>query len=509
MEDHAGMSIRPSPVDPAPSRIHSPGSRAHRRRWVWMLAAVPVAAALTAAGSWWHARAASAQIRSIAVLPFLDMFHASDQDWFGDGITDEIIDGLARIPGLRVAAHTSAFAFKNQPRDLHRIGEQLGVAAVLEGSIQKDGGRLRLTAQLHRTDDGYQLWSVTIDRPANDAFGLQREMVRALAGRIRAGAGPRFAPHQSSPEAYDVYLEGRALFGRAGSESVTKAAERFADATRLDSDFSLAWAWQSIANEYRVDDGLVRSNEAMPAARDAAERAVALDADSGDAHLALGIVKLQYDWDWNTAKQEFDRALQLSPGSSFALHWLAHWYETQGRLDEALTGMRAALTFDPLSPEMLRDVVSQRLATANPAGALPFAQIAADLFPNDPQAKSSLIGALFYAGQKEEARRLTGDLAPSIQAAFWSAVEGDSGDARNLLDQGDDLHAEQQAPAMTLAGLAAAAENWDRLFYWLNIAYDERSVHLPYARLDRRIPQSDPRFGELLDRMNLPPALPH
>ncbi|MGA3018625.1 MAG: hypothetical protein ABSF62_15995 [Bryobacteraceae bacterium] len=500
------MSIRPSPADPARPHIDSPGTRAHRRRWLWVLAAVPVVAAFTAAGSWWHARAASAQIRSIAVLPFLDMSHASDQDWFGDGITDEITDGLARIPGLRVAAQASAFAFKSQPRDLHRIGEQLGVAAVLEGSIQNDGGRLRITAQLHRTNDGYQLWSVTFDRPANDAFSLPREMARALAERIRAVVKPRPAPHRPSPQAYDAYLEGRAWFGRAGVASVTKAAERFAEATRLDPDFALAWAWQSIAGEYRVDDGLVHSNEAMPAARDAAERAVALDADSGETHLALGIVKLQYDWDWSAAKQEFDRALQLSPGSGYALHWLAHWYETQGRLGDALTGMQAALTLDPLSPEMLGDVVNERLASANPAGALPFAQKAADLFPNYPRAKSSLIGALFYAGQKEKARQLTGELGNSMQAALWSAIEGESGDARSLLDQADDLHVEQQVPAVAFAALAAAVEDWDRLFYWLNVAYDERSVHLPYARLDPRIPAADPRFVELLNRMNLPPA---
>jgi TolB-like protein/Flp pilus assembly protein TadD len=476
------------------------------RRWLPVLIAVPVVAALTAAGSWWHARAASARIRSIAVLPFLDLSHGKDQDWFGDGLTDEIIDGLARIPGLRVAAHASAFEFKSRARDLHRIGEQLGVAAVLEGSIQKEGGRLRITAQLHRTADGYQLWSVTFDRPANDAFRLQREMARALAERIRVAVKPRPAPRQPSPQAYDAYLEGRALFGRADAGSVSKAAERFAEATLLDSDFALAWAWQSIANEYRVDDGLVRSNEAMPAARDAAERAVALDADSGEAHLALGIVKLQYDWDWSTAKQEFDRALQLSPGSAFALHWLAHWYETQGRLGDALAGMQAALTLDPLSAEMLRDVVNEHLASANPAGALPFARKAASLFPNDPQVKSSLIGALFYAGQKERARQLTGELAPSIQAALWSAMEDESGAARGLLEQADDLHGEPQAPAAALAGLAAAVEDWDRLFYWLDVAYDERSVHLPYARLDPRIPAADPRFAELLGRMNLPPA---
>ncbi len=506
MEVRPGMSIHPSPVDPASRHTDSAGFLAHHRRWLWVLAAIPAIAALTAAGLKWHASTASARIRSIAVLPFLDLTHAGGQDWLGDGLTDEITDGLARVPGLHVAAQASAFEFKNQARDLHRIGEQLGVAAVLEGSIQKSGGHLRITAQLHRTDDGYELWSVTIDRAADDAFSLQREMVRALAQRIRAAVKPRAAPRRPLPQAYDAYLEGRALFGRADGASVTKASERFAEAARLDSDFALAWAWQSIADAYRVDDGLVRSNEAMPAARDAAERAAALDADSGEAHLALGIVKLQYDWDWNAAKQEFDRALQLSAGPGLAQHWLAHWYETQGRLGEALSQMQSALTLDPLSPEMLRDAVNEHLASTNPAGALPFARKAADLFPHDPQAKSSLIGALLYAGQTEKARQLTGELGATLQAALWSAMGGEPGEARGLLDQGDALHEEQHVPAAALADLAAAAEDWNRLFYWLNIAYDERSAHLPYARLNPRIPAADPRFADLLSRMNLPPA---
>jgi serine/threonine-protein kinase len=504
MEGHAGMSTPPFPVDPASPHTDSHNSPAQRRRWLWLLAAIPVAAALTAAGFWWHARAASARIRSIAVLPFRDLTHASGQDWFGDGVTDEIIDGLASIPGLRVAAQASAFEFRNQARDLHRVGQQLGVAAVLEGSIQRKDGRLRIAAQLHRTEDGYQLWSVTIDPAANDAFSLPREMVRALAARIHVAVKPHPAPRQPSPEAYDAYLEGRALFGSFDSVSISKAAERFAEATRLDSDFAPAWAWQSIANEYRVDDGLIRSNEAMPEARDAAERAAALDADSEAAHLALGIVKVQYDWDWNGAKQEFERALQLSPGSAFAQHWLAHWYETQGRLDDALTSMRAALTLDPLSPEMLRDVVNEYLASTNPADALPFAQKAADLFPTRQREKSSLIRALLSAGQKDKARQLNGEPGGSLQAALWSAMEGEPGDARGLLDQGDELHLEQHVPASELADLAAAADDGDRLFYWLNVAYDERNVHLPYARLNPRIPAADRRFVELLDRMNLP-----
>jgi Flp pilus assembly protein TadD len=293
---------------------------------------------------------------------------------------------------------------------------------------------------------------------------------------------------------------------------MAKAAERFADATRLDPDFASAWAWQSIAGQYSVDDGLVHSNQAMPAARDAADRAVALDAASPYAHLALGIVMLQYDWDWNGAKQEFDRACQLSPGSALALHWMARWYESQGRLADALKFMHSALALDPLSPGILHDLGNELLALKNPAGALPYAQEASDLSPRDPLARGVLIAALYDADQKEKARQLTvalrasagGDQVAAVEAARWSAVEGDPTDAHALLDRGDDLHANQHMSAAALAALAAAAQDADRLFYWLNISYDERSVHLPYARLDPRIPVADPRFVDLLDRMSLP-----
>lgn len=500
------MSTRPPSTESTRADVPSPGHAVPRRRWLLLLALAPLLALLAIAGSWWRARASSARVRSIAVLPFADLTHTPDQDWFGDGITGEIIDGLAPIPGLRVAAQVSSFQFKNQPRDLHRIGVELGVAAVLQGRIQETAGRLNAAVELVRAEDGYRLWSATINPPAGDAYSLQREIVRALALRIQIGAALRTPPHLPSAQAYNAYLEGRALFGRPGDDSLTRAAELFAGATRFDPDFAMAWAWQSIATEYRVDAGQVHSNEAMPAARDAAERAVALDAGAAAPHLALAIVLLQYDWDWSAARQELDRALQLSPGSAFAQHWLAHWYETQGRLDDAIRQMQSALTLDPLSDEMLRDVVNQFLASANPSAALPFAQKAASLFPQDPRVQSSLIGALFYAGKRDQARQLSARSAPSWQSARWSAILGEPGDAQSLLDQADILRDELHIPAVALASVAAAAGDWDRVFDWLNIAYDERSVHLPYARLDARIPAADPRFIELLDKMNLPPA---
>jgi len=501
----SGQTSVPSADSPRPRR---------RRRWIWALAAIPLLAASAIGASWWRARIASEHVRSLAVLPFFDSTRGDGLDWFGEGLTCEIIDDLSRVPALRVAARTSAFTFAEAPRDLLAIGRQLGVAAVLEGNIRVSEGRLRATLDLHRTEDGYQLWTADVERPIDDVFGLEQAVVLALEHRIGA-APPRTAGlREPQAKAYDAYLEGRAQLSLTDAASMQRAAERFVKATELDPRFALAWAWQSVALEYQADTAGVRPNEAMAAARDAAERAVALDNDSAAAHLALGMVKLQYDWDWRGAKDEFDHALQLNPGSAYTQHWLAHWYETQGKLADAMHVMAGALALDPLSPEMLRDIVAEHLASSDPAGALPFAKQAAELQPHMRHAQAELALALGAAGHVDEGRRLCstlqaapdGEQPPSVESAMCAAL-GDPAkvdEARALLDQGEDLHSDLHVPSVALARLAAALGDQDSAFQWLERAWDERSVQLPYARLDPRMAKTDPRFLDLLDRMNLP-----
>jgi len=479
-----------------------PARKKRRPLWLWLPPALAAVLLLGWTGSQWHARAASAAIRSLAVLPFVDTSPRKDGDWYGDGVTEELIEALDAVPGLQVAARDSVFECKAKTGEIAQIGRQLGVAAVIEGSIHRAGGRLQIDVRMNRAADGYHLWSATFSRPAQDVLALQQQIVAAIAGRLQIRfVPPRSPAHQPLPQAGEAYLQGRDFFNRAGPANLDKAVERLEEATRIDPEFALAWAWLSIVREYRVDAGMARSNQGMPASRDAAERAVALDPDCGAAHLALGIVKLQYDWDWASAKQELDLALQLQPESSFALHWRGHWFESQGRMQEAMAEIERALALDPLSATLLDDVAGLYLSLHQPERATSLEQKAVDLYPDDATARGMLAGVLCPAGHLP-----TGASVPPFVPACLSARQGDPSAARQLLDQAEDLPDEQLMPATAYVQLAAALHDWDRFFSWVQEAYGERDVQLPYIRLIPDLPESDPRFDDVLTEMNLPAA---
>jgi TolB-like protein/Flp pilus assembly protein TadD len=487
--------------------------RPARRLWLWLPAGVVAAILLGWAGSWWYARAVSARVRSIAVLPFVDISPVKAGEWFGDGMAEETLDALARAPGLHVAGRTSAFRFQNKTGDIRQIGRQLGVAAVVTGSVLQAGGRLRVRVRMDRASDGYPLWSETFDRPAQAAFAVPQEIAAAIARQIQIRpAGPAGQSHQPPPEAWRAYLEGRYFFHRSEPEASDKAVERLEQAMTLDPEFALAWAWLSLAMEVRVEKGMARPNEAMPVSRDAAERAVALDPGCGEAHLALGIVRLQYDWDWADARQELDRAVQLNPESALALDWRGRWFASQGRVDEALAETARALALDPLSAAILGDMAGQYVAINQAERALPFASRAADINPDDAGPRFALAGVLWLAGEREKSRQMVEELrhspaaakAPAWMAAYIGALEGDPAGARQLLDEAEDLPEERPVPATAYARLAAAVDDQDRFFSWIEEAYARRDVQLPYLRLSPNLPQSDPRFAGFLDKMNLP-----
>jgi TolB-like protein/Flp pilus assembly protein TadD len=486
--------------------VAAPLPRPARRLWLWLALALAGAVLLIWAGSWWRARTASAQVRSLAVLPFVDLTPRKNDEWFAASFTGEIIDSLDRAPGLRVAARTSAFRVKGN------AGRQLGVEAVIEGDIRRSGDRLRIGLQMNRTSDGYHLWSANFDLPTQDLPAAQHAIATAIAGRLQIHLpAPLPHRHRPQPRAYNAYLQGRSSFDRSNPEALNKAAERLEESIRIDADFALAWAWLSIVREYRVAAGMARPNQAMPASRDAAERAVALDPDCGEAHLALGIVKLQYDWDWAAAKEELDRTLEASPGSAFALEWRAHWYEAQGRMNEAISEMERARALDPLSGVILGEIADQYVSLSQPERALPFAQKAVDLNPDEVAPRSALAEVLLLAGQKEKSRQIVeqprnpaGAKLPANVLASLAAQLGDPATARQLLNQAEDLPDEELLPAVAYAGLAGAVHDWDRLFSWTEEAYGERDVQLPYLRMSPLMPAADPRFAAFLARMNLP-----
>jgi len=494
---------------PGPSlSIETPTApvRSARRLWVLVAAGLLGAVLLVWVGMLWRARVASAQVRSLAVLPFTDLTH-QNEDWFASSFTGEIIDHLSHAAGLQVIGRTSAFRIKGD------AVKQLAVAATLEGSISQTGDRLHIALAMTRTADGFHLWSTSFERPATDLNGAIQDVSDAVARRLQVHMPPVAAHrHQPSQQAYTAYLRGRYLFDQADGEALNHAQERLEEATEADPNFVPGWAWLSIVREYRVAAGMARPNRVMPGSRDAAERAVALDPESDIAHLALGIVKLQYDWDWAAAKDELDRAAQAMPSSAMALDWHARWFRTQGRINEALAETQRALALDPLSAAISSDEAAEYVSLNQPDRAVPFAQKAVNLNPGDAAAWAKLANVLWLAGQQEKSRQIVADLRrsgaaaklPALVLASLDARMGEPEIARQLLNEAEDLPDDELLPAVEYAGLAASLEDWDRLFSWTEEAYGERDVELPYWRGNPLVPKSDPRFEAFLAQMNLP-----
>ena len=299
---------------------------------------------------------AASQVPSIAVLPFADMSQGKDQDYFCEGLAEELIDALARIEGLRVVARMSAFQFQAKGHDLRVVGEKLKVTTVLEGSVRKAGNRLRINAQLINVADGYHLWSERYDREMDDIFAVQDEIARAVVTELKvkllgASSQPMVTRPTESLEAYSCYMQGRHY--RFSRYNVAKANQCFEEAVRHDPAYSAAWMG---VGEAAVLGGLFllqRPREAAAKANTAVERALALDDGLADAHVAAGKIRFWFDWRWDDAEREFRRAIELNPTDvdTYASYATALAYI--GRTEEALTQATKALEIDPLSTHAL------------------------------------------------------------------------------------------------------------------------------------------------------------
>ncbi len=349
---------REKPSSKLPRR--SSPSRTRRREWKPAVATVLVVAFLAASvyliskARTRSAGASSPQLASIAVLPFADLSPDHDQEYFCDGMTEEIIDALAKVNGFRVVARTSSFAFKGKQQDIREIGKKLNVATVLEGSVRKDGNRLRVTAQLNSVADGYHLWSETYERELKDVFTVQDEISRAIVDTLQlklANSARQPRPPSANVEAYDLYLQGRYHWSRWRSEGAERAIEYFQQAIQKDPNYAAAYSGLADSYAWMGFFGALPPNEAMPKARQAALKALALDDTLAAAHTSLGYVKSLHEFDWPGAEREFKRALQLNSGDSDAHFGYGITYlAPMGHLDEALHEMQTAHDLDPLSP---------------------------------------------------------------------------------------------------------------------------------------------------------------
>jgi adenylate cyclase len=303
------------------------------------------------------ARAAAAGVaekpKSIAVLPFVNMSGDDENEYFSDGMTEEILNALVKMRGLQVASRTSSFAFKGKEVDVREVGDRLNAATVLEGSVRKSGTRLRITAQLIDVESGFHLWSETYDRELADVFAIQDEIARSIVDALKlqlAGDAetPLVTAATDNVEAYTKYLKGRFFFNKLGEMDLRRSLEHYQAALAVDANYAHAYAgiadsWMNLADDW------VSPHEAYPKARQAASRAIELNPALAEAHTALGKVLGWYDWDFNAAELALRRAVAANPKYADA-HWgLGSVLPANGRMQEALSSMQDALALDPLS----------------------------------------------------------------------------------------------------------------------------------------------------------------
>ncbi len=479
----------PVPAEAAPSSRKPPA-------WTIIAAMCVVIAGISGYFVWKNRVATSDIPSSLVVLPFADISAQHDQDYFVDGLTEEIIDALSRVPNLRVVARTSAFAFKGKANDIREIGKQLDVAAVLEGSVRKAGDKLRITAQLNRVSDGTHLWSRTYDRDLRDVFDLQHEISQAIANELRAGNVPA-RRGTADLEAYQRYQEGRYFFNQQEPASYHKAIERYQQAIMLDPKFALAYAGLADAWAYLAENTVEAPREVMPKAKEAAEKAVALDEGLAEAHTSLGMVKLDYEYDRDGAQREFQRALQINPGSGWVHHWYAHSLETQGKLDDAMKEMRLALSLDPLSLVFYWDVSSEFLEAGRFDEALTTLHKAEELFPHYWLLEWFEIEAYSGKGDLASVDRVVTEMKnanvamanePSFMAVIGiaDAREGRKTEAQQILDRIEGMRKTRYVEPYSGVELSVALGDGERARMWFARMKEERSTLLMYLPLAAR-----------------------
>ncbi|HEX4592681.1 MAG TPA: tetratricopeptide repeat protein [Bryobacteraceae bacterium] len=495
--------------EPAPPVAAEPN---HVRRWQPALATILVVAILATSIYFFsrartRAAASGSELASIAVLPFADLSPDKDQEYFCDGMTEEIIDALAKVNGFRVVARTSSFAFKGKQQDIREIGKKLNVATVLEGSVRKDGNRLRVTAQLNSVADGYHLWSETYERELKDVFTVQDEISRAIVDTLQlklANAGRKLRPSSANVEAYDLYLQGRYHWSRWRSEGAERSIEYFQQAIRKDPNYAAAYSGLADSYAWLGFFGALNPNEAMPKARQAALKALALDDSLAAAHTSLGYVKSLHEFDWSGAEREFKRALQLNSGDSDAHFGYGITYlAPMGRLEEAVHEMQTARELDPLSPIANTYLGLAYHFVGNRTESAMQLRKALELDPGFVEARLELANLSIddknfseFNSQLDLAKELAPQSRIDLMRALVYAIEGKKIEALQLVHKWEKPASGAFVRSTSIASVFAILGDKAQMYAWLERAYADRDGMLAFVNLQGvyRPYRSEPRF---------------
>ena len=450
---------------------------------------------------------------AIAVMPFRDMSPARDQEFFCEGMSEEIINALGRVPELRVASYTSSLRFKDKADDTQNIGRELKVTWLLEGSVRKAADVVRIAVQLVRADDGFSAWSGRFDRKLDDIFSVQDDIAgmiaQTLTQRVAKTSAPLVTSTTTQNEAYSLYLEGRYLWNKRPGDVVWQAIDRFERAISLDPTFAPAHA--ALASVYGTlgawEYGILPPAEALAKAKAAAKRALELDPQLAAGHTAVGYTALHFDWNAEKACGEFDQAIALNPAWVDAHHWHSHALCAAGRFRESLNACRRIVELDPVNPLMHAHVAWHHYMARDYAEALTQSEKVTRMEPSFHWGYFFAGWALEQLGRGSEAVTALKEAArtssnnPVMLAGLGHALAAnqDRRPAARVIQDLERLRGDKGLFAYEIGVIHAALGKTDEAFRWLSQAVQERSGWIAYLPRDPRLDalHGDPRFTAL------------
>jgi len=459
-----------------------------------------------------------ATTRSVAVLPFVNASPDPDNEYLSDGITDELIDALAKISGLRLASRTSVFALKGKSLDVRAVGALLGTSVVLEGTVRKAGDRLRITAQLTSTDDGRLLWSQRYDRKLVDVLEIQDEIAATIVNTLRTTMFADLSEHvprryTENIQAYGLYLKGRYAWNKRTQEGVAEAIRYFEQAIAEDPSYAPAYAGLADSYALDVDYRAIPVAEAYRSAKEYARKALALDESVPSAHASLAWSLFVYDWDWEAADREFRRAIELNPRYASAHQWYAFLLASRGEHDAALLEGHTALELDPASVSARRGVGWLACYARRFDQALDHLARAIEMNPMAVESYRILGMTLGLQDKWREAERILREALPLPGAGAYTkatlgwvlARAGKKGEAERLLQELETVARESYVSPVAFAICHLGLGNLDRTLDWAERAYDEKRGWLVYFKVNPMLDplRNEPRFRSLLQKMRL------
>lgn len=476
--------------------------------------AVPVAAQTTAAPT---TSAAAIPAKSVAVLPLTNESGDKDQQYFSDGLSENFIVALSQFSGLKVIGRNSSFQFRDSRDDSRTIGEKLGVATLLEGSVQRAGEAVRISAELIRAADGSTIWTQRYDRPYKDLFALQDEITKEVAGALKAKllangdvAIQTDRPPSGNLDAYSTYLQGKFFFARGSETDLRKAIEQYAVATRIDPSYALAWAESSHAENWLAGAFLsgAEAQRVIEQARQAANSALELEPSLAAAHSAHGELLSAFDFDWNGAEAEFRRALQLAPDNTVAMENLGILLAARGRAKQAIALTRQSLATDPLRVNGYL-LLSRYLGSLGQLDeATQSIRKAIDLQPASGIYDARLVEVEIQRGDANAALATAQRTLPGTWQDYALALARQIGNDRTAADAALKLMIDKHADGMAfqIAEVYALRRDADQTFAWLDRAWANRDPGIQFLLVNPFILRyrDDPRFAAFCKKVGLP-----